>query len=231
MCRTLFYLSVALLAFGIGLFCAISFLKKDNLAIEIMQDTKINAQLINEEKLSISVEITKNPKDKLTCKDENLLLIWNQLKNDENFDEDWANHLLAFGVDDCIKAYNIEKIVDLNQDGSREIIVRGNNLADCTGSGNCSLAVFEKKDKEFKFILKESQIQKIDLTKTRTNGYQDIKLRTWNTGFEYYVQIFKHNGKDYQANNCWFETNQIMGNFLKKPKISFVKCGSYDYVN
>lgn len=234
--RFAFYLSVALLAFGIGSFVVFKFYFKHAEQPVIAQTAETNTvskpelkdntiqREMNENKVDDTKEtVLKN----LPCKDKNLRLVWDKIKNefaDETF-EDLADR----GVRSCKDLFEVEKVIDLNGDKQVEIVVH--QIADCPASGNCTFWVFQKEKNDFKPILDTNMIQSFNLRKTQTNGYKDLELRTWNTGFEYYVQLFKFNAGKYKAQKCWFETHQILGKFLKKPKITLEECSDYDYVN
>ena len=172
-------------------------------------------------------------KNEIPCKDENLRLVWDKVKNE--FADESAEDLAKRNIRDCSGLVEVEKVVDLNGDQQAEIIVH--QTANCPASGNCMFWVFQKyKENDYRAILNADMIQTFALKQIKTKGYADIKLQTHNSATSHYFQLFKFNGKKYTAQRCWWEDYTYLdrkGNLheLKKPQIHYEKCGEYDYVN
>ncbi len=250
MCRYTFYLSVAILAFGIGLFGVFKFswkpteqsvtaqatemdtvskleIKNDLMQFEMKDDFILRK--FKEDKVDDSKEvILKN----LPCKDKNLRLVWDKIKNE--FANESPKYLARIGVRNCNSLFKVEKIVDLNDHGQAEIIIH--QIADCTATGNCPLWVFQKKKNDYKPILYTDMIQSFKLRKTQANGYKDLDLMTHNSASSSYHQLFKFNGKKYKAQECWSADYEYLDEIrqlhqFKKPRINHEKCDEYGYVN
>ena len=248
--RTLFYLSVALLAFGIGSFVVFKFcwkpaeqsittqateidtvskleIKNDSMQFEMKDDLMLRK--FKEDKVDDSKEvILKN----LPCKDKNLRLVWNKIKNE--FANESPKYLARIGVRNCNSLFRVEKVVDLNDDGQAEIIVH--QIADCTATGNCPFWVFQKEKNDYKPILDTNMIQSFKLRKTQANGYKDLDLMTHNSASSSYHQLFKFNGKKYKAQECWWADYEYLDateqlHQFKKPRINYEKCDEYGFVN
>lgn len=200
--RTLFYLSVALLAL-VNCYCV----------------ENVSAQTVS--------------KTEISCKDKNLRLVWDKIKNE--FAGESVENLAERNIHDCSGLVEAAKVVDLNGDGRAEIIVH--QKANCPASGNCMFWIFQKgKENDYQAILNADMIQSFALKQTKTNGYADIKLQTQNNATSHYFQLFKFGGEKYAAQKCWWEDYTYQdkkGNShdLRKPRIHFEKCGEYDYVN
>jgi hypothetical protein len=181
------------------------------------------------QKIPQTVSLTTKEKKnfEIPCENRNLFAVWDKIKNE--FSYNTFEDLNDSGIKNCTDLFRVEKIIDLNGDRRAEMVVH--QIADCPASGNCTFWIFQKVKSGYKAVLDTNMIQSFKPLRTKTNGYLDLELRTWNTGLEYYIQLFKFASGKYKARKCWFETHQINGRLLKKPKITFVKCGEYDYVN
>lgn len=222
--RFAFYLSVALLAFGIGSFVVFKFYFKHAEQPVIAQTAETNTvskpelkdntiqREMNENKVDDTKEtVLKN----LPCKDKNLRLVWDKIKNefaDETF-EDLADR----GVRSCKDLFEVEKVIDLNGDKQVEIVVH--QIADCPASGNCTFWVFQKEKNDFKPILDTNMIQSFNLRKTQTNGYKDLELRTWNQALSITFNYSNLMLGNIKLKNVGLKLIRFWANFSKNQKL------------
>ncbi len=126
----------------------------------------------------------------------------------------------------------IVSLMDLNGDGKNEMAVQ----SDCVTVGNCELDIVKKNGETYKTLLSANMIQTVDVLKLQTHGFYDLKLKTHNSQLSHYYQLLKFNGQQYKARKCWWEDYNFTdrrGSIreVKKPRIRYVRCGEYDYVN
>ncbi len=226
--RTLFYLSVALLAFGIGSFVVFKFywvadkeqiIAQQNQIADETQTEKYFGKGLTEGKVTVlnkSDEPVDVPKlQRATCSDENIRSVWNELLTDEEFQESAKRF---YDKADCSDMLHIQK-TDLNDDWQKEIILSGNNSNLCDAAFSCLYWIFEKKHDNYKQILRSratgyNQIANykkkrgIEISKTKSNGYRTIILR---------------GGANYQTFQFTFQ--------FEKNKYVEKECLTFDYVN
>ena len=222
--RTLFYLSVALLAFGMGSFVVFKFywivdespavndVKKSG--IEIQTDKKNRFENANIGSIVFSQtneSPSNNSKTKTTCSDEKILPFWNELRNDKRFRERAKDFYMEA---DCSAMLEVQKI-DLNNDGQQESILWGRNGNVCGGTGNCDIWVYEKKNGKYKLLLQSSayndETKWLELKKAKSNNYQDILLKTHFSAAETVYELYKFNGNKYIEDKCLFYDYSLRG--------------------
>lgn len=164
------------------------------------------------------------PEIKFTCSDENLRPVWGLLKVE--LEKDYA--FLEYGTD-CADFFRVEKKADLNLDGKQELLVKGILLGQCAPVGNCSFFVFTKNKKQYEPLLVEAggSVQQFEIAETKTNGYKDLVLKShgsWNTGN---WDVYKFNGKKYEAKKCYLYEYKATGGATKvanTPTLARYKC-------
>ena len=110
-----------------------------------------------------------------------------------------ANEKLDAAVQEKLQgentAYDVG-FIDLNNDGIKDAIVYLKSRDWC-GSGGCTTFVFKGTDSGFKFINNIMIVKKpIIISKSKTNGFQDIIVNTGGIG----SVVLKFNGKTYPLN-------------------------------
>jgi len=133
------------------------------------------------------------------CRSRTLLPVWISLIRDKYFKECASNFAYSGNCADMLEV----KHVDLNQDGKKEILIRGANFNLCSAVGNCGFWIFEKKGRNYVRLLSASDYVDISelgeqIQKKRTNGYFDILLKghfdVSNTNYYFY----KFDGRKYR---------------------------------
>jgi hypothetical protein len=235
--RWAFYLSVALLAFGIGSFVVFKFYLKIEMPSVQVETSQIN-QLESRLTLSSAIEIdhsisklfrpleeicaetkcigdgTLNPLIKKWLKNKNLkgeqISLWT-LKERQSMSEKAAS----------------PSLVDLNSDGNKELILE----FECAPVGNCQFIILSKKGKRYSNLLKTSMVQVFDVLEASTNNFKDLHLRTHGSAFDSYHRLMKFNGKKYVQKKCWEESYEKLDengvwHQLENPIITSTKCSN-----
>jgi hypothetical protein len=213
--RYTFYLSVALLAFGIGSFVVFNFYwitnEKMNLAetketIAVTQtENNVGRGFASSNSYFSNQTNEINEKPKITCGDKSFLPLWKELKKDKSFREYEKDFHLT---DDCAEMLVMRK-EDLNKDGRNELILQGNDGNLCSPTGACGVWIYQQKDNKFKLILSSSAFRDgeeswIDLEKKKTNDYQDVLLKSHASGYETIAIYYRFNGIEYKEKKCLF---------------------------
>jgi hypothetical protein len=203
--RYTFYFLVALFTFGIGSYFALKSFWSSN------SHTSVSPQFLNNFSSKTAFKSTfpkpfdpsQKLEEKLTkpfCNDKNILPIWKVLLKDKHFQEQSPFSLEGkLGCEDLLEI----KRVDLNNDGNKEIPVRGKNGNLCSAVGNCQFWIYEKKAGKYKKLLHETDyidVSKLgeQILKKRTRGYYDILLK-WHIGApDTGYQFYKFDGKKYR---------------------------------
>lgn len=234
--RWAFYLSVALLAFGIGWFVVPKYFNSTNqdlvlVAVNDLTETppkgEITKKLITAEDKSQNID-QELPEEFST---EPLFEKW---IGGKEFNEEVISLRTMQPSNEYIphSEYARIQLEDLNKDRKEEMIV----FSQCIVTGNCRVEIAVKKEKGYKIILTANMIQIVKRQEVTKNEYYDLHLRTHNSAFSSYHQLFRFDGHEYRAQKCWwedYENKDRNGNWheVEKPIINFDKCGKYGYVN
>jgi len=207
--RYVFYLAVALLTFGFGLFISILVYLKP-----VERNDKTEAQKRTENvavrggfvEEPVFYETSQKPADDKkeipVCRDKRLAPLWNELKKDKMFRDsvDYSD------VDaNCAEMLELQK-TDLNGDGRKEFVLWGSNLELCGGTGNCQIWIYEKKKGRYKLLLQSvaynDAAKWFEPKKAESNGYRNILLKTHSTAAETTYEFYKFNGAKYVEYKC-----------------------------
>ena len=232
--RYTFYLSVALLAFGIGSFVVFKFywltdkneiiVEKTNSTTETQSEKYIPSGFgigSGERRLNEPVYVSKQYKP--DCSDRKILPVWKQLIKDKDFREaakDFYMHA------DCAEMLDVKKI-DLNDDGQKEIVLWGNNGNLCGATGNCNLWIYENKNGKYKLLLQavayNDELKWFEAKKVKANGYRNLLLKTHMSGYETEYVYYKFNGNEYLNNKCLMYVYA-----MSEEKPSIMTCKEYN---
>ena len=122
------------------------------------------------------------------------------------------------------------KLVDLNGDGTPEVLAQGNNLkAGCGATGNCPFWVFEKTPSGFLKLLDTRNkdgnggIQLFTISESKSNGFNDLVLATHDSASERSLYVYRFRSGKYQQAECyvasWVSTEHGKWRELKNPEI------------
>ncbi len=201
-----FYIATAFLAFGVGVSIVYFSFSKDEKTLNGVPfstkpaysdfKTKIkNNPLIEAE------PIPDKPIGKTSCKNKLFLKIYESFLNSKDSDEDISNYI---DTTNCEDNFRVEKVIDLNNDGKKEIIIRGiEGSFLCGGTGNCDEWIFEKTGKDYRQIFYASALS-LTVKKEKTRNHNDIFTKYHFSAGETYETTYKFNGKKYIESNCNF---------------------------
>ena len=104
------------------------------------------------------------------------------------------------------------EFVDLDGDGTKEIIAQGNGLGPCGGTGNCIVLVLKSTPAGWKTLL-DSQagefgggFEKIRVMDTVTNGFRDVVLGSHVSASDRTLEVFRYSGGRYTRSDCYYAT-------------------------
>jgi len=95
------------------------------------------------------------------------------------------------------------KMVDLNGDGTPEVICQARGVEVCSATGNCPLWVFEKTAAGYKLLLQGGAVQTFTIQPTRTNGYLDLVLGRHESATEQTLFLSEYRGGEYRLSGCY----------------------------
>ena len=114
------------------------------------------------------------------------------------------------------------KLVDLNGDGTREVIVQGwGKKSGCGVTGNCPFSVLEKTDRGYRTIL-NATAQVFTVEETRSDTFRNLVLGLHDSASESELLIYRYKNGRYRKTGC-YEANwspSVVGPPLKKPVIT-----------
>lgn len=198
--RYAFYLTVALLAFGIGLFVVFQFYWKPNkksLVVKKVETIETVENKNNKRFLEELTDIESFEDYKFVCKDDQLKhFLLDFLKERELG--------ITSDVINCSKSLEVKQI-DLNGDNKPEYIVGLWGAYSCGAKGNCPRIIYEQKGAEYKRLLFHKAALTFMPQKGKSNGYQNLKMIFNTAPYGAYVENYKFDGKQYKLKNCFDE--------------------------
>lgn len=204
--RYTFYLSIALLAFGIGSFVVFKFYLK-------CVEQNVTAQTTTS-KVGTSKSLSGNAKTKqsefikiglkdLPCENKTLQIVWNKLTNEIGT----INSERAGNIKNCGDIIQVDEPLDLNDDGRKEIVIKGlENPFRC--GNNCSkFWIFQQtKNRKYRKLF-EANGYLPNVRRSKTFGYKNILFEFYGSYNSFLNGTYKFNGTEYVLKNCWSETN------------------------
>ena len=116
------------------------------------------------------------------------------------------------------------KLVDLNGDGTPEIIAQG--IGDvCSPTGNCPFWVFQKVASGYKVVLEKGAVQSFTVQPTRSNGYFDLVLGMHGSATEQGLYLYQFGQGRYRSIACYYANWSYLDDNgrvreLKEPRIT-----------
>jgi len=132
--------------------------------------------------------------------------------------EEVAQQLLNNDEDGELRA----ETIDLNNDGTPELIVQGG----CAAVGNCSTWVFRKTKSGYQQILND-EAQVVRTREVGTHGYRDIVFQVHGSAYESKVSTYRFDGKHYHLNGCIYRNYSYIdkkGRFHIRKRPQLTKC-------
>jgi hypothetical protein len=207
-----FYLVFALLTFSVGSLFAIKFYWNSPKSVSTSEqkifisfnDQKKNDFLGELRKRAIENKIQPSQNTmEFTCKDANLSAVWKYPLKNENFREDVKE------IVDCSTVIQIEKLIDLNNDGIKDAIVGGKDGL-VNGANNQTIWIVQKIGRNYKVLLRESA-EDYEIKKTTTNSFRDIFIKHHMSCCSSYQTTYKFSKGKYRENKCQFVDYRTTG--------------------
>ena len=243
--RIIFYLSVALLAFGIGSFVVFNLYFKRAEQSVIAKTTETN-KLENKEQISTSIQQTSQdeepdeeekasfdvlkPTIKKWLRGEKIKKGWNDITAElikevtgQN-ESDLSEQEIRFWKD--LGFQFTTYLMDADGDGKNELAIQNR----CAPVGNCKFWLFRKSGNDYKAILEtlDGAVQTFKLRSSKTNGYFDFETKDHGSSSSGGIDIYKFDGKKYKVSKCYDCNYSYLKDGklyeLKKPKITPHKC-------
>jgi hypothetical protein len=219
-----FYIATAFLAFGFGV-CVVYFgiYKNEKTRNGVPFPTKpAYSDFKSEIRNSPPIEAEPIPNKatgKTSCKNKLYLKIYEAFLNAKESGEEFSDYI---ETTNCEENFRVEKNVDLNNDGKKEIIIRGiEGSWMCGGTGNCGEWIFEKIGKDYRQLLNASALS-LNVKKEKTRNYNDIFTKYHMSAGETYETTYKFNGNKYVESNCNYVT------YSSEDKKSVMTCKEKD---
>lgn len=196
--RTLFNLIIALLAFGIGTFVVLTNWTEGN------RDEPFEAIPVEQTKTETKQEI------KFECDDKMIKTVWEKLKKDKNFIKDAYSVIEAREIKNCRELFDEPQTVELNDDQSNEIILKGSYILFCGSGGDCRTWIVSKINDQYQIIFEGNAAESSESIKAlreRNQRFQWLKIKLNNHWEADTFGIFRFDGKKYRINKCFKDVN------------------------
>jgi hypothetical protein len=116
------------------------------------------------------------------------------------------------------------KFVDLNGDGTAEVIAQGSTEEGCSPTGNCPFWIFQKAGQEYKLLLSQNSVEAFNIEKNRSDGFSDIVAKTHGSATDSTVRLWKYHQGTYREAACydanWSVPGGATGRELKEPRLT-----------
>ena len=119
------------------------------------------------------------------------------------------------------------KLVDLNGDGTSEVIAQGAGLDACSPTGNCSFWVFQKSHSSFRLLFSGGAFQTFQIQRSKSNGFRDIVVEMHGSATESTLRLLRYSEGKYHEEGCydanWSVLEGDVVRDLKEPRVT--PCG------
>lgn len=199
-----FYITVALLTFGIGSFTAFKLFSHTEKQSLVQSTNEVRPEISIPAKISLpqTGNVVLNEVD--GCND------WNGETIYQPIIRKWLRGEALKNVPYCsrngkeAKIYNALNVtptlIDLNNDGKSELALQSG----CSPTGNCSVEIYERTAKGNREIFSAVHgVQVFGLNKSSNKGYYDIWTTargSWNSGD---LVVYRFDGKNYKPQKCF----------------------------
>jgi hypothetical protein len=196
MIRKFFYLSVALLAFGIGSSAVFEFYVKtvgQPLIVEKIEalERLQNNTVKNDSPIPSDEQILKWKMDSF----EPIIAKWLDKKKIKQYVELKRNDEWA-GVTEHEAQV---KLIDVNSDNVEELFIQ----TGCSMVGNCELWIFKKYMHGYNEILKAEMVQSFKLRKSKTKSYFDLEITSHGNSSSGGIAVYKFDRDEYKIDECF----------------------------
>jgi hypothetical protein len=122
------------------------------------------------------------------------------------------------------------ELLDLNGDGTKEIIAQGNGSGPCGGTGNCIVMVLQNTPAGWKCLLDSRAgrsgggFEMIRVLETATNGFRDIVLAAHDSASDRTLYLYRYHDGRYRKTDCynatWLSTEGGSWHELRQPEVT-----------
>jgi hypothetical protein len=116
------------------------------------------------------------------------------------------------------------KMVDLNGEGTPEVIAQGMGEQACSPTGNCFFWIFQKSHHEYKLLVSLEGIQTFTIERTRSHGFSDIVVASHDSATSSTLTILRYSEGRYHDVACYDADWQVVEGdtvrVLKEPRIT-----------
>jgi hypothetical protein len=132
----------------------------------------------------------------------------------DNLDIHSEKQLLSVAADTRIE------LVDLDSDGTPEVLAQSSGMETCGAVGNCLFWIFKKTNTGYRTILSDGA-QIFTIEDTSTEGFRDVTLGVHDSASERHLFPYRFSNGRYHQRGCYDAnwTPNIDGPVLKKPII------------
>ncbi len=111
------------------------------------------------------------------------------------------------------------ELVDLNDDGTPEVIAQGTNKEGCSPTGNCPFWVFQKSGQEYRLLVSLSAIQTFQIQRNRSGRFQDIVVAMHGSATERTLRLLQYSRGKYRQAGCYDANWSVLeGGMLRELK-------------
>lgn len=236
MLRYILHVITAVLAFMIGVGWVYNFGLSKLPTATAERQMAVERPLANVPSTPTPIPVPRDPpkpeqKIKYVCRDKLYLFALDHLREIDNeyIGRDYVDEFIeGAGIADCAELFQVEKRIDLNGDGRKEIILRAQNSPKgsffCGATGNCDYWVIRKDKNGYKIILDAPATEEVRIQGKRTKKYFDLVTR-WHGGMmDHSLAFYEYNGGKYTLRKCFADTMDTYGkSYVTQRKLS--ECG------
>jgi hypothetical protein len=95
------------------------------------------------------------------------------------------------------------ELVDLNGDGTPEVIAQGTYKAGCSPTGNCLFWVFQKSGREYRVLASLSGIQTFQNQRSRSDRFRDIVVEMHGSATQRTLRLLQYGRGKYDKAGCY----------------------------
>jgi hypothetical protein len=89
------------------------------------------------------------------------------------------------------------ELVDLNGDGTPEVIAQGTFKKGCSPTGNCPFGVFQKSEREYRLLVSLIGIQTFQIQRSRSDRFRDIVVESHGSATESTLRLLQYSRGNY----------------------------------
>ena len=116
------------------------------------------------------------------------------------------------------------KLIDLNGDGTPEVIAQGTVAEGCSPTGNCPFWILQKSGREYRSLISQEAVQSFTIQPSRSNGFSDIVVKMHGSATESTLRLLRYGDGKYCEAECYYENWSVLEgktvHELKEPRLT-----------